>query len=61
MVGRIADLVQMMCDSPSADIKIARQEARKIATRAEWKNFIKYYYQGYDMALRKAQSRIGLK
>lgn len=61
VVGRIADLVQMMCDSPSADIKIARQEARKIATRAEWKNFIKYYYQGYDMALRKAQSRIGLK
>ena len=58
VVNRIADLVLDMCDVPSADVKAIRQEARKVANRAEWKNFIKYYNQGYDMALRKEQSRI---
>ena len=57
VVNRIADLVIEMCDVPAADVKVYRQEARKIANRAEWKNFIKYYNQGYDMALRKVQSR----
>ena len=57
VVNRIADLVIEMCDVPPADVKVYRQEARKIANRAEWKNFIKYYNQGYDMALRKVQSR----
>ena len=58
VVNRIADLVIEMCDVPAADVKVYRQEARKIANRAEWKNFIKYYNQGYDMALRKVQTRI---
>ncbi|MBP5680905.1 MAG: glycogen/starch synthase [Bacteroidales bacterium] len=58
VVNRIADLVIEMCDVPAADVKVYRQEARKIANRAEWKNFIMYYNQGYDMALRKVQTRI---
>lgn len=59
VVNRIADLVINMCETTAGDVKIIRQEARKIANRAEWKNFIKYYNQGYDMALRKVQNRIG--
>lgn len=58
VVNRIADLIIRMCDVPQNEAKIIRQEAKKIATRAEWKNFIKYYAQGYDAALRKAHSRI---
>ena len=58
VVNRIADLVIEMCDVPAADVKVYRQEARKIANRAEWKNFIKFYNQGYDMALRKVMTRI---
>lgn len=59
VVNRIADQVIGMCDIPAAEMKVIRQEARKIANRAEWKNFIKYYNQGYDKALRKVQNRIG--
>ena len=59
VVNRIADLVIDMCDVPAGEVKVIRQEARKIAARAEWKNFIKAYNQGYDMALRKVQCRVG--
>lgn len=59
VVNRIADQVIGLCEIPAAEFKSIRQEARKIANRAEWKNFIKAYIQGYDMALRKVQSRIG--
>ncbi|MCR5395255.1 MAG: glycogen/starch synthase [Bacteroidales bacterium] len=59
VVNRIADLVIGMCDVPATEVKVYRQEARKIATRAEWKHFIKAYDQGYDMALRKMQWRVG--
>lgn len=59
VVNRIADQVIGMCDIPAAEMKVIRQEARKIANRAEWKNFIKFYNQGYDMALNKVLKRIG--
>lgn len=59
VVNRIADQVIGLCEIPAAEVKVIRQEARKIANRAEWKNFIKFYNQGYDMALRKVQKRIG--
>lgn len=59
VVNRIADLVIEMCDVPASEVKVYRQEARKIANRAEWKNFIKFYNQGYDMALKKVMARLG--
>ena len=59
VVNRIADLVIDMCDVPASEVKVYRQEARKIANRAEWKNFIKFYNQGYDMALKKVMARLG--
>lgn len=58
LVGRIADLVARMNEIPQNEAKLARQEAKKIAARAEWKNFIKYYVQGFDQALRNAQKRV---
>ena len=35
-----------------------RQSAAKLAEKALWKNFITYYYDAYDFALRKAKERI---
>ena len=34
-----------------------RQSAAKLAEKALWKNFITYYYDAYDFALRKAKER----
>ena len=38
-------------------IEKARRNAAKLAEKALWKNFIKYYYDAYDIALRKAKER----
>jgi len=35
----------------------ARRNAAKLAEKALWGNFIKYYYEAYDIALRKAKER----
>ncbi len=35
-----------------------RRSAAHLAEQALWKNFIQYYYDAYDFALRKAQERI---
>ncbi|MBP3711675.1 MAG: glycogen/starch synthase [Bacteroidaceae bacterium] len=35
-----------------------RRSAARLAEQALWKNFITYYYDAYDFALRKAQERI---
>ena len=57
VVGRIADLVIRFAEVPTVEVKAIRQEARRIATRAGWHNFIKYYDKAYDQALRKLQER----
>ena len=36
----------------------ARRNAASLAEQALWKNFISYYYDAYDFALRKAKERI---
>ncbi len=36
---------------------VARRNAAKLAEKALWKNFITYYYEAYDFALRKAKAR----
>lgn len=35
----------------------ARRNAAKLAEQALWKNFIRYYYEAYDIALRNAKQR----
>lgn len=58
VVSDIANIVAQMDIVSPAEAKIARNEAKKIATRAEWNKFIKYYSTGFDQALREAQKRI---
>lgn len=38
-------------------VDAARRGAGKLAEKALWKNFIKYYYEAYDVALRNAKAR----
>lgn len=61
VVTRIADQIVRLAELPVPEIKIIRQEARKIATKAEWRNFIKYYNSAYDFALKAAAARIKMK
>ncbi len=58
VVNRIADVVIECATTDTADMKQIRREARKLAGRAVWTNFIRYYDEAYDMALRKVQTRI---
>lgn len=57
VVGKIAELVVRFAEVPQAEVKAIRQEARKIAARAGWHNFIKSYEVAFDEALRKAAAR----
>ncbi len=38
-------------------VNACRRNAANLAEKALWKNFIHYYYEAYDFALRKAQER----
>lgn len=40
-----------------AEVRKIRKKAERIASKALWKNFIKYYYQAYDFALERAEMR----
>ena len=39
-------------------VEAVRKKAVAISEHALWKNFIQYYYQAYDFALRKAKARM---
>ena len=41
----------------AAEADAARKAAGALAREAQWKHFITYYYQAYDIALRKAEAR----
>jgi len=60
VVGEISETIFYCASVAMADAKPARQEARKIATRAAWKNFIKAYDVAYDEALRNTARRCGI-
>ena len=58
VVTGICQEVRLYAMLGPADVKQARQAARRIAVRAEWKHFIKAYETAYDQALQKAAGRI---
>ena len=53
----IKDTVAQYSNFSTDEVKKCRQNADKLSKKALWKEFIKYYEQAYDMALRKAESR----
>lgn len=42
----------------NTSVEQTRKHASKIAEKALWKHFIKYYFQAYDIALRNANNRV---
>ncbi len=59
VVNDISNVIFAYASQSAVDAKPARQEAKKIAARAAWKNFIKYYEIAFDEALRNTAKRIG--
>jgi glycogen synthase len=61
----IADAVKDILSAFSAkteeEAEIIRRRASRIAEQALWKHFITYYYEAYDIALRKAHKRVANK
>ncbi len=57
VADRIVDTVLLFANMPAAKVAQARKKAAAFAKKASWKNFISYYYEAYDIALRKAEQR----
>ena len=55
----IKDTVSKFSTMSSEEVRQARKHAADLSKRALWKNFIKFYYEAYDIALRKAAERSG--
>ena len=53
----IKDTVAEYSNMKAADVKICRTAAEKLSKKALWSEFIKYYEQAYDIALRNAERR----
>ena len=57
VADKIKDTVAEFSNFTAADVKKSRSNADKLSKKALWSNFIKYYYEAYDIALRNAMKR----
>lgn len=57
VADRIKDTVARFSNFSAEQVKKARNSAYSLSKKALWKEFIKYYYEAYDMALKKAEDR----
>lgn len=53
----VKDSIAEFAALDKVEVKEIRRKAAWISEHALWKNFIKYYYEAYDFALRKAKNR----
>lgn len=58
VADKIKDTVAEFSNFTAADVKKSRSNADKLSKKALWSNFIKYYYEAYDFALRRAEERM---
>ena len=61
VADKIKDTVAEFSNLSVSDINKSRANAEKLSRKALWSNFIKYYYQAYDYALRKVGERASEK
>ena len=54
----IKDTVAMFSGMSKKEVDECRKHADELSKKALWSEFIKYYYEAYDIALRKAETRI---
>lgn len=57
VVADIRDMVAEFNKKSATEHAKIRQKASAIASKALWKQFIKYYYKAYDIALRKVEKK----
>ena len=58
VADNIKDTVSEFSAFTKEQVAKARANADKLSKKALWSHFIKYYYEAYDIALRKASQRI---
>lgn len=49
----ICDVVEKFLSATHEEVDNMRRSASKFATKAQWKNFVKYYYEAYYFAMKK--------
>ena len=54
----IKDTIAAFSTKTPAEIREIRKRAAAVSELALWKHFIKYYYEAYDFALRRAKERL---
>lgn len=52
-VAEICQVIQQFMNAPKADRDKMRRNAAKFANKAQWENFVAYYYKAYEFALNK--------
>ncbi len=58
VADRIRDEIIGFSQLSKKEVEVARKAAAALAEKAQWKYFISYYYEAYDIALRRAQARM---
>ena len=57
VADNIKDTVADFSNMTKKQIETCRKNADALSKKALWSEFIKYYYEAYDIALRKAEDR----
>ena len=57
----IKDTVAEFSCMTKKEIDVCRKNAGELSKKALWSEFVKYYYEAYDIALRKAEERMTIK
>ena len=57
VADNIKDTVALFSGMTKKQVDACRKNADALSKKALWSEFIKYYYEAYDIALRKAEAR----
>ena len=57
VADNIKDTVALFSGMTKKQVDVCRKNADALSKKALWSEFIKYYYEAYDIALRKAEER----
>jgi glycogen synthase len=61
VADRIKETVSAFSNLTEKEVEEIRKKAKKLSDKALWKNFIKYYYEAYDIALKNRDLRVASK
>ncbi|MGL4411752.1 MAG: glycogen/starch synthase [Bacteroidales bacterium] len=56
---KMADLMKQYAMKSQEECSLIRQRSVDCAKLADWAHFIKYYYQAYSVAIKRARNRVG--